>query len=319
MKEEILNDIRDDEIRIIGEDAEKKRLLQEEALRELRENEERVLYRRVPEALCDDDTTSKKSRRWLWLIVPALALIGLAAYLLWPRPSEVGEPERELVEATYTAPLSHDAVPAEAAYTEIRDTTVNDIELRLFFPHGAKASLSVGAPDKTDASIILIAQAADVRGDNGEMAGSFVQQGEVLAKGSTKQGFCAILDGKITLGVDKNSSLFEKAIEEDGYFFRQYSLVNHGVMEESNPKRKSIRRALCQRGTEVFMLESQSRESFHDFSQALADIGMDTAIYLVGANAYGWAVDKDGTRHEFGDENRSGIDTYGNINYIVWR
>lgn len=316
MKEEILNDIRDDEIRIIGEDAEKQRLLQEE---EMLAREERVLYRRAPEALRDDDTTSKKSRRWLWLIVPLLALICLAAYLLWPRSPEVGEPERELVEPTFSAPLSHDVVPAEATYTEIRDTTVNDIELRLFFPHGAKASLSVGAPDKADASIILIAQAADVRGDNGEIAGSFVLQGEMLAKGSTKQGFCAILDGKITLGVDKNSPLFEQAIEENGYFFRQYSLVNHGVMEESNPKGKAIRRALCQRGTEVFVVESQSRESFHDFSQALADIGMDTAIYLVGANAYGWAVDKDGTRHEFGDENRTGMGAYGNINYIVWR
>ena len=305
MKEEILNDIRDDEIRIIGEDA-KKQCLNE-------------VFTGAFEDFPDEGSAPQKSHRWLWLIVPALALIGLVAYLLWPRSSEVAEPERSLVEPTYTIPLSRDVVPAEAAYTEIRDTTVNDIELRLFFPHGAKASLSVGAPDKTDTSIILIAQAADVRGDNGEIAGSFVYQGEVLAKGSTKQGFCAILDGKITLGVDKNSSLFEQSIEEDGYFFRQYSLVNHGMIEESNPKGKAIRRALCQRGNEVFTVETLSRESFHDFSQALADIGMDTAIYLVGANAYGWAVDKDGTRHEFGDENRSGIEKYGNINYIVWR
>ncbi len=291
-EKEILNDIQDDEIRVIGKEP--------------------------PVKYFKEEIKETPRRRWL---LPVIALLlCVAGYLLWHALSKPDDVMPSLEQETsYTAPLSHDVVPAEAAYTEIRDTTVNDIELRLFFPHGTKASLSVGAPDKTDASIILIAQAADVRGDNGEIAGSFVQQGEILAKGSTKQGFCAILDGKITLGVDKNSSLFEQAIEENGYFFRQYSLVNHGVMEESNPKGKAIRRALCQRGNEVFMVESQSRESFHDFSQALADIGMDTAIYLVGANAYGWAVDKDGTRHEFGDENRSGIEKYGNINYIVWR
>lgn len=311
-EKERLNDIRDDEIRIIGE-----------------EQKEQIYYSDSFAEGIDDDSNKSSNEQPSqekhfslseWIIPIIVLLLCIAGYLLsyWKsKPSDVLSIKEH--ETKYTAPLSHDIVPAEAAYTEIRDTTVNDIELRLFFPHGAKASLSVGAPDKTDASIILIAQAADIRGDNGEIAGSFVQQGEVLAKGSTKQGFCAILDGKITLGVDKNSSLFEQAIEEDGYFFRQYSLVNHGVIEESNPKGKSIRRALCQRGSEVFTVETLSRESFHDFSQALADIGMDTAIYLVGANAYGWAVDKDGIRHEFGDENRSGIDTFGNINYIVWR
>lgn len=290
-----LNDIRDDEIRVIG----------------------------VQPSYTEDVVKSwqkggRKPSSWLWLIL-AIAVIGLIAFLLWPRSSAPTEVEQETYEASYSSPLSHDVAPVVTPYTEIRDTVVNDIELRLYFPHAAKASLSVGAPDKSDSSIILIAQAADIRGDNGEITGSFVQQGQVLAKGSTKEGFCAIIGDQITVGVNKNSALFEQAIEENGYFFRQFSLVKNGVLVEDNARGKSIRRALCQRGDEVFVAESQSRESFYDFSQALADIGMDNAIYLVGANAYGWAVDKDGNRHEFGDENKAGVGEFRNINYIVWR
>ena len=310
-EKERLNDIRDDEIRIIGSELEEQKLYSD-----MLPDFGYASYEQPNKC----DSQKKQTSLWRWLIPVLLLLIIVAVFLLFRNTSKQPEvmPVTEQ-ESIYTTPLSHETAIDETPYTEIRDTVVNDIELRLFFPHAATATLSVGAPDKSDTSIILIAQAADVRGDNGEIAGSFVLKGQVLAKGSTKEGFCAIIGDQITVGVNKNSALFEQAIEENGYFFRQYSLVKAGVMEESNPKGKSIRRALCQRGNEVFTVETLSRESFHDFSQALADVGVDNAIYLVGANAYGWAVDKDGNRHEFGDENRSGIDTYHNINYIVWR
>jgi len=295
MDDKLQNDIKEDEIRILGKEPEVK--------------------------FFKEDVVEKKSHNWLWLLLIILAILFLAVYLLWPRSTkEIEVAEEQPVESiTYEAPLSHETAVAEKPYTEIRDTMVNDINLRLFFPHAAKASLAVGAPDKSDSSIILIAQAADIRGDNEGIAGSFIKEGEVLAKGNAKEGFCAIIDGEITVGANKNSGLFEQAIEENGYFFRQFSLVKNGKLVEDNARGKSIRRALCQRGNEVFVAESQSRESFYDFSQALADIGMDNAIYLVGSNAYGWAVDKDGNRHIIGDENRSDIGKYRNINYIIWR
>ncbi|MBQ2392971.1 MAG: hypothetical protein II303_02200, partial [Alistipes sp.] len=62
--------------------------------------------------------------------------------------------------------------------------------------------------------------------------------------------------------------------------------------------------------------------SFHDVSQALVDLGIDEAVALVGSVAYGWAVDENGERHEFGDENIYRSRRYRmprNISYIVWR
>ena len=72
-------------------------------------------------------------------------------------------------------------------------------------------------------------------------------------------------------------------------------------------------------GGGIFVIvETQTRESFHDFSQALVDLGVWNAIiYLVGASEiWGGYTDKNNLRIFFTDvENPAG--EY--INYIVWR
>ena len=193
---------------------------------------------------------------------------------------------------------------------------INDIPLRIYIPHNAKMSLHVGRLDKRDTSIIFAAQAADIRRDNRKIVGAFVLKGEPLAWGLSKKGYCAIINDKITIGIADNSPLFEQATETDGYFFRQYPLVDNGKLVENEPKNKSVRRALCDRNGEVMMVESLSNESFHDFAQALVDLGITNAIYLVGSSAYGWAVNDNGDRIEFGIEN---LRLPKNASYIVWR
>lgn len=56
--------------------------------------------------------------------------------------------------------------------------------------------------------------------------------------------------------------------------------------------------------------------TLNEFSQYLVDLGVKTAIYLVGSSSFGYAIDEEGNRIEFGQlaENPS-----ANINYIVWR
>lgn len=206
-------------------------------------------------------------------------------------------------------------------FTEIRDTVINDIPLRIYIPHHAEMTLHVGLLDKQDTSIVFAAQAADIRRDNGKIVGAFVLKGEPLAWGLSKKGYCAVIDGRITIGVADNSPLFEEATQKGGYFFRQYPLVDNGRLVENEPKNKSIRRAICDREGEIFMVESLSKESFHDFAQALVDLGVDQGVYLVGSTAYGWAIDEHGKRHEFGEDNyytgRRRMPKY--TSYVVWK
>ncbi len=297
MKE--LKDIRDDQIRVIGEGGSKKHL-----------------------------------PRSVWIVilsVLSLALISVIVLFVTRQKEEriqelkspepaLFEPVRE-VEPIQSKWLGQKPDSLAQGYTEIKDTLINDIPIRIFIPHNAEMSLHIGRMDKEDKSIVYAAQAADVRADNGGIVGAFVLKGEPRAWGLSKKGFCASINGVVTVGVAENSPLFEKATEEGGYFFRQYPLVKDGQVIDNEPKGKAIRRAICDRQGEIFMVETGTIESFHDFAQALADLGVDQAVYLVGSSAYGWAVDEAGTTHEFGEDNyytgRRRMPK--NTSYIVWR
>ena len=201
-------------------------------------------------------------------------------------------------------------------YIKISEVTVNDVPMYIYTPHHAIMTLSVGLPDKNDSTLLFVAQAADIRKDTKKIVGDFVMNGQKLSFGQAKLGFCAIIHGKITLGTAPNTPLLQEAIDTKGYFFRQYPLVKEGELIENNPKNKAIRRALGIKQGQIIMIESRSSESFHDFTQALIDFGINNAIYLVGGNAFGWCYDQHGNRIVFGVEQNS---LPPQTSYIIWR
>jgi hypothetical protein len=276
---------------------------------------------------------TKPSKTKIVICISVVAAVMLICALLWstfdsgkstsPYSAEPGyfEPSEPLPTARPDSimPLAKAEVEETGrGFIEIADTTINDIPLRLYLPHAARMSLQIGYLDRNDTSILFATQAADIRADNGGIVGAFVLQGEPKAWGLSKKGFCAIINDTVTVGMAENSPLFEKATEKGGYFFRQFPLVDNGKLVENEQKGKSVRRALCQRGDETFTIETLDTESFHDFAQALVDLGVDNAIYLIGSNAYGWATDADGQRHEFGNP-APPKKRWKNINYLVMR
>jgi hypothetical protein len=270
----------------------------------------------------------KRSRTILWTIAAiAIAAVGLIIFSISGNDAIDNEPAEN---PTNSEPAGNAfekkdsiAIPAIGTptayegYCEIKDTSINDVPLRIYIPHNAEMTLQIGQVEKNDTCIIFVAQAADVRADNGDIVGAFVLKGEPLSRGLSKKGYCASINGRITIGVAENSPLYEEAVEKGGYFFRQYPLVSNGVMVENEPKGKSIRRGICDRNGEIFIVESLSIESFHDFAQALADMQVSNAVYIVGSSAYGWADDKDGAFHEFGIPTPRGVPQ--KTSYMVWR
>ena len=303
------DDMRDDEIRIIG--AQSRKMPADE-----------VFFDEMVPA--PQESPSKK--KWLiWLALLAiLLLIGLGLLLLL-RPAAHEDPYDGVFEPREEIPiqpvkkekklLGHEA-DSLSSYTERIDTVINDVRLAVFIPHNATPELIVGRPNDNDPSIILAAQAADIRADNKEILGAFVDKGTPLAWGLSKKGFCAIIDGKMTIGTSENSPLFEQATETGGYFFRQFPLVDQGVLVENELKNKSVRKALCSRYGQFFIAVTENDESFHDFAQALVDLGVEDAISLVGSKyAFGWWRDSDGVKTSFAE----GQHQYRRENYVVWR
>ena len=281
-------DIRDDEIRIIG----------------------------APKPL-------PTSKVWIRASIAIVCVIiaGVLIFAFWPRrtdetadPVVVFEPENAVV-SEHEEPvkwLGEYSEPTKAYTEHIRDT-INDIPLDIYIPHNAVPELMVGVPDK---SIVMATQAADIRADNGKIVGAFVLNGKPLSWGLSKKGYCGIIDGKLTVGVADNSPLFEEATEKGGYFFRQYPLVDNGVLVENEPKGKSIRKALCDRNGEIMIIMTQTPESFHDFAQALVDMKIDNAIYTVGSTSFGYFRDKYDHFEQIYEKRRGG---YKYENFIIWR
>lgn len=278
-------DIKDDEIRIIS---------RKEVIR-------KPLYRRW----------------WFWTaVVAAVVLLAVAlALALRPKtakPFEVTEPLAESV------PVAPTIVKSEPATVLVRDTVVNDVPLRIHTPVNAVPELLVGIPDTNDKSVVLCLQAADIRADNHEIVGAFVLKGELLSRGVAKKGFCAILDGKIQLGMAESTPLFEEATSKDGYFFRQYPLVSNGTMVENKPKNKALRHALCELDGQIVTVSSLDKESFHDFAQAVADLGVQNAIALTGGDAYGFRRNQKNGFQPWGGDVKM-WKHLEHVNFIVWR
>ncbi|MDL2306105.1 hypothetical protein LJC72_12335 [Bacteroides sp. OttesenSCG-928-D19] len=260
----------------------------------------------------------------VWIGIAAiLFLLTLAIVLLLNRkeqtpeyyfePEQTAQTEQQSISVNAT---EHTQDTVKRPYTEVSEETAGHVPLVIYTVHNATMSLAVGMPDKSDPTIVLAAMAADIRKDNMQIVGDFVLSGKRLARGVAKKGYVAVIDHKITIGIGETTPLLQQAMDNKGFFFRQYPLVSNGEPIKNNPKNSSIRRALAIRDERVVIIESKNRESFHDFSQALIDIGVSDAIYLVGGDAFGWYYDHTHVRKEFGKEL---TDIPDNISYIVWR
>lgn len=260
-------------------------------------------------------TSKRKHDPWKWLLVLAILAILIVVAILYVK-EDSSIPEEEISEEVSeemvmeVPPLANDSLPSVV----MRKDSINDVVLDIYALHDLEARLSLSLPEKTDTAVRFVLQAADIRKDNKQILGDFVLDGEQLSRGKRKTGYCAIVDGKVTLGNSDSDEMKDHCIERRGDFFRQYPLVMDGEVIINALKGKANRRALARQGDDLYVVMSRNRESLYDFSEALADMGFTDALYLVGGTSYGWC--------------RIGSETYDlgvrkgnpfpNANYIVF-
>lgn len=264
----------------------------------------------------EPERPNPKHRRWLWVILAILLMVAL--YFFWAVNRRAYSPVVYYSEEPIADSSQIVSYPVQAdtkAYTIVSHDSINDIALRIYTPVGGHVELLTGQLPDNDNSIILATQAADYRADNGNISGAFVYKGELLSRGYPKYGFCAIIGDTLTMGMSKETILFERAVEQEGYFFRQFSLVHDGKFGEKVPKGKAIRRALCYYKESITIIETVDYESLHDFSQALIDMGVQESIALVGSIELPLYVDEEGNRITNEIEHQEEAQE----TYIVWR
>lgn len=297
------NDINDDEIRIIS--AENSKPPKKDSLNRMV----------MPPTGC--------RLQVFWMLIIAAVIIATIIFFFVKNNEDTEEAdELDFNEIVNEAPIDgsqthiDSIVPPAKGYVETYDTIINKIPLTVFIPQNSVPQLHVGVDILQDTTAVLVVQAADIRRDNGQILGAFVTEGNLLSRGQSKAGFCAIINGKIVLGVADSTPYLEQAIETGGDFFRQYPLVVGGQVVENKLKPSSLRKALAELNGEIVVIMSHKKQHLNDFSQTLVDLGVTNAIYLIGSTAYGFAKEKDGNRLEFGME----YDTPSvNSNYIIWK
>ena len=284
----------------------------------IQDDEFRVLGTGSPVPMGNPDEERRRRRLASWVALALVSLLGLAMIVFWPRSEDPDDVEGvfESRSETEALPLL-DTLTAESPCVLKLDTLVSGHLLKLFIPHRAAARLVVGDLDEKDRQAVMNFQAADIRADNHEILGEFVLAGEQLATGISKKGFCAIIDGQVSVGVGESTPLLSEALAKGGYFFRQYALVDGGEPVMNKPRNSTVRKALCDWNGQVFVAVSAEKLTLDEFARLLADFGVNNAIYLIGSDfAYGWSIDPDGNREEFGFEDRR--PEYRKQSYIIW-
>lgn len=259
---------------------------------EFRDDEIEILGPRTPRSergTGREEPSPKSSRRWLqWcLLALLLVLVAVAAYFWLSRgykpqtPSPFVEKKQEFNELQHKVEQASPLDSILEARIVREEKVVNDLKLNIYLLQNLKAGLSVGLPhDSIKSELLMLIQATDVRGDNGDILGECVIDGKALTRGKKPLGYVALLSGKISLGVDSTSTMYESLQMAGGSMFRQYSLVSKARMQSNNIKGQNYRRALAIRGEQLYLIESADKLSVHDFSEALQDLGLDEAIFL---------------------------------------
>ena len=288
--------------------------------KEINEDEIRVIGKKAPRQ-------KQGKSPWFWPLVTACVIIVAILLLVFlPKRFDNVNKQNTLPDTTESLFEGSSYVDDEwysnddadgVSHIHSFDTVVDGVPLRIITPYNTTPELLVGPVDTADHSILLCTQAADLRKDNGKILGAFVLHGQPLAWGLSKRGYCAIVDGQITVGVSDNSPLFELATEKDGFFFRQYPLVDNGEALHNNPENVSHRRALCAWRDRICIALSLEPLQMDQFGNILAALGVRDAIYLVGSSsAQGWTTLSDGSRSYFATPRPK---VPQNINYILFR
>lgn len=260
-------------------------------------------------------------KRFLGYLLPVLAVALLITGWFLLRKTAVSPQENDAFPLESDLALLEDEQQlASGVAKEVRisvvDDTVNDVPMQVFVIEGAKARLCIGRPAAQDTTVLMALPAADVRKDNLGIVGDFVLDGRRYGNGKRKEGYGALLEGQLFLGVSASDTVMNYCASRQGSFFRQYALVADGKIWPNRLKGKSLRRAVARKADDarVYVVVSRQRESLYDFSEALADYGMHDALYLPGGDAYAFCkVGGDTLFLGLSEEH-----VYPNTNYLVF-
>lgn len=314
-----LNDICDDDIRIVGDiissKSSQETLCHEVIAEKSKYSESDQSNDAIIVGNHKDDLMKRKKKNNIFL--SSCILIGIIVVVLCCWSIFVKDPEVFTMKSLALADNANDRYLYQYCDEEIID--VDGLKLRIVTPYNSVPSLEIGHDCLSDTMSICIVQAASIAIDkdgNSSVVGAMVKDGKPISWGRSKAGYCAIIDDSIHIGASKHTYLFEQATERGGDFFRQYSLVENGKLSSMKNQDRYIRHALCVRNGRLSIVASVDSVVLNDFTKALIKADVEEAIMLEGGDPIFEHVDLEGKRHNYGVVDYP----YSNaVSYLVWR
>lgn len=316
-----INDICDDEIRIVG-DIKSSKSPQDSLEKEITSEKSKlselsIFHNAFITGDQGGDLTKRKKKNNILLL--CCVLIGIIAVVLCSWLFFSNEKEQEIVTMKSLALVDNADDRYLYQYCEEEIIDVDGLKLRIVTPYNSVPSLEVGHDCLSDTTSICIVQAASIAIDkegNSSVVGAMVKDGKPISWGHSKAGYCAIIQDSIHIGASKYTYLFEQATERGGDFFRQYSLVENGKMSSMKNQDRYIRHALCVRNGRLSIVASVDQVVLNDFTNAMIKADVVEAIMLEGGDPIFEHVDIEGKRHNYGVVDYPDSDA---VSYLVWR
>ena len=240
-------------------------------------------------------------KRFLAMLAVAFLMIAiLAGYYFWNYYYNIGVS----VSVTPEQNIEKLQRPAKQETPEVIMTSdsILGVAMDFYAIHGLKASIEFEEPDTADTSVYLYCRSADHKADN-TYIGTLVVNGEERQSDTHRLGYMAMLGGNSVIGISRSEKVKDYVQEHGGSFFRQFILVSNGEI----PGRfflhgKVERRAIGRIDDQLYYIATRHKETLWDFADALREYGFLDAIYITGGTDYVFYRDKNGIRHDIGDQ-----------------
>lgn len=179
--------------------------------------------------------------------------------------------------------------------------SILDVALDFYAIHGLQATIEFQEPDTADASVFLYSRCADHMAD-GQYIGSLVAGGKEYQSDQSRLGYMAMADRQMVIGIHRSDKVKDYVMERGGSFFRQFILVNNGVIPPVFYLHGKVeRRAIGRIGDTLYYIATRHKETLWDFADALREYGFVDAIYITGGTGYSFYRTADGSRHDIGN------------------
>ena len=235
----------------------------------------------------------KRGRFFIVYCLLAFAMLAIVGWFVFLDKTETGDQLEKVKDDTEVSSQAQES----CIYYNYYDEGLNDVVLNIYHPCNMEAVLTMDSnelADTLEGKPLLATSAMDIREDNGLPIGEFVMGDQELTSGKRRLGYCAIVNGQVSIGMSEDDEVKNYCKSQGGAFFRQYPLVIKGeVYPNENVKGKAKRRALAKEEGFVYIITSENPESLYDFSMAISDLGVSDAIYLPGGDAFFAAYCKD--------------------------